>query len=457
MTDTRLASAERGEAETRDLEHLWHPYTATDVYAANQIVVVAAEGAHVVDIHGRRYVDAIAGLWNVQVGHGRREIVDVVTEQLEQLAYSPLNGRSHLKAVELAARLAELAPGDLTRVFFATGGAEAVETAIKLARQFWRQRGQPDRVKVIGLERGWHGCTLGALSASGIEEERAPFGPLLDGFPKIPPPYCYRCPWRDDPDDCPVENGAALEEAIVREGPETVAAFLGEPVLGLAGMIPPRPRFWEEAQRVCRRYDVLLVVDEVAVGFGRTGSVFASEQFGIEPDLLACAKGITSAYLPLAAVLATERIHAAFLGEERAFMHGYTFGGHPAACAAALANLEIIEREGLCERAVSLGAELLDELRIRLRDCTIVGDVRGIGLALAVELVRDRASREPLRVVPHLCRELARRGILVRPVGDGNVLPLVPPLSIERDVALEVVDRYCGVVRELERGELELE
>jgi len=366
---------------------------------------------------------------------------------MRSLSFYPLNGRSHVPAIQLAARLAALAPGGLEHVFFGTGGAEAVETAVKIARQFWKHQGHPERVKIIGLNRGWHGCTLGALSASGVAEERDPFGPLLGEFPKTQAPYCYRCPHAGDSSQCPVDTGADLEAVIAREGRDTIAAVLAEPIMGLAGMVAPRPAFWDNVQRICRSHDILLIVDEVAVGFGRTGQMFASERYGLEPDLLVCAKGLTSGYLPLSAVLATHRLYEAFLG--RAFVHGYTFGGHPASCAAALANIDIIEREQLCARARAIGEACLEHLRARLDGCAVVGEIRGAGCAVAVELVADRDLRTPLPAAPEACRRLARAGVLVRPVGLDNVLPFIPPLTIPLDVAIGALDAYCDVIHAL--------
>jgi L-2,4-diaminobutyrate transaminase len=249
--------------------------------------------------------------------------------------------------------------------------------------------------------------------------------------------------------DCDIACARILERALTDEGPDTVAAFIAEPVLGLAGMIPPVSEFWRIVQEICRDHGILLIVDEVAMGFGRTGKLFASEHYGIEPDLLACAKGITGGYLPLGAVLATDRVYHAFDGPQGALSHGYTYGGHPAACAAALATLDIIERERLCERAARLGLELLARLEMRLAGCPVVGEVRGLGLALAIELVHPGDGKRPLEVAAETCNRLRARGVLTRPVGWDNVLPVVPPLTIPRREALELVDTYGEVVWEL--------
>lgn len=432
-----------------DLKHLWHPYTEMSSYAHKQLIIASGKGSYVTDITGKQYIDAISGLWNVQVGHNHVDIAHAVEQQMQDLAFYPLNGRSHIPGIQLAAKLAELAPGNLERVFFATGGAEAVETAIKMARQFWRQTGYPQRYKVIGLSRGWHGCTLGALAASGVAEEKEWYEPLAQGFVKIPAPNCYRCTYGQTYPGCHTECGLALEQVILQEGANTVAAILAEPVMGLAGMIPPTQEFWQTVQAIARKYDILLIVDEVAMGFGRTGKLFASDFYDIKPDLLTCAKGITSGHLPLSAVFATDRVYEAFLGPSRSFSHGYTFGGHPVSCAAALANLQIIRDENLCERADQLGSELLQHFQDKLEDCPIVGDIRRIGLALAIELVVDRQSREPLTKASELCDRLAQTGVLTRPVGWNNVLPLLPPLNIPREVALEAAEHYCNAIWQL--------
>jgi adenosylmethionine-8-amino-7-oxononanoate aminotransferase len=430
-----------------DAAHLWHPYTDMSAYADRPLVLVRGDGCYVEDDAGNRYVDAIAGLWNVQVGHGRREIVAAAAAQLETLPFTPLNGRGHEPGIRLAEKLVALAPGALRHVFYTTSGAESVEVAIKVARQYWRNRGRAGRYKIVDIERAFHGCTLGALSAGGLFEDKQSFEPLAEGFLRIPLPHSLRCPHGQTHSDCATQCAEALDRLIVQEGSETIAAFLGEPVLGAAGMVVPAPEFWTRIQEICRRHDILLMVDEVAMGFGRTGRMFASEHYGLEPDVLATAKGITSGYVPLGAVLATDAVFDEFLGTGREFGHGSTFAGHPVACAAAVANLELIVNERLCERAAELGVELLERLRVRLDGCPVVGEVRGLGLAIGIDLVNS--SGAPLSRAGELCDRLRERGILVRPVGWSSVLPMMPPLMIPRATAFAVADAYAEAVWEL--------
>ena len=434
-----------------DLEHCWHQYTEMSGYRHNQLVIVRGEGSYVYDIDGRRYIDAVSGLWNIQIGHGQPEVIEAIHAQAQQLAFYPLNGRTHIPSVVLSKMLVDLAPGALNKVFLSTGGAEANETAIKMSRQFWRNQGQPGKYKVVGLSRGWHGCTLGALAASGVSEEKTPFEPLAEGFVKIPAPYHYRSERALSAEEYGLECARNLLQVIEQEGAESIAAFIAEPVMGLAGMVPPPHSFWQEIQQICKQHDILLIIDEVAMGFGRTGKMFASEHYGIEPDLLTCAKGITSGYLPLSAVLTTDRIYNAFLGQGKSFIHGFTFGGHPVSCAAAIANIQHLVTHQLPERARQIGAEVLQHLQEGLKDCSIVGDIRGLGFAIAIELVEDRDSKKPLQISSQLCNELARQSILVRPLGFNNVLPLIPHLNMPRELIWQLADTYIELLTTLDQ------
>jgi adenosylmethionine-8-amino-7-oxononanoate aminotransferase len=441
------AALEAPSLRELDLAYLWHPYTEMSAYADRQLTLVRGDGCYVEDDAGNRYVDAIAGLWNVQVGHGRMEIVAAAAAQLEALPFTPLNGRGHEPGIRLAEKLVELAPGALRHVFYTTSGTESVEVAIKIARQYWRNRGRASRYKIVDIARAFHGCTLGSLSAGGLFEDKQSFEPMAEGFLRIPLPHTFHCPYGQTQPACAIQCADELDRLIVHEGPETVAAFLAEPVLGGAGMVVPAPEFWTRIQEICRRHDILLLVDEVAMGFGRTGRMFTCEHYGLEPDVLATAKGITSGYVPLGAVLATDAVFDEFLGPGREFGHGSTCAGHPVACAAALANLELIVNEGLCERAADLGAELLERLRVSLDGCPVVGEVRGLGLTIGIDLVD--ASGAPLSRGGELCDRLRARGILARPVGWSSVLPMMPPLMIPRETAFEVADAYADVVWEL--------
>jgi taurine-pyruvate aminotransferase len=430
-----------------DLKHLWHGNTQhRGLEARPPLEIASAEGCYVFDADGRRYLDAMAGLFCVNVGYGRREIVDAVAAQMAQLAYAPLT-QSHGPAAQLAARLAGLLPRGLSRVFFSNSGSEAVETALKLARQCARlMHPGENRYKIIARHRGYHGFTMGALSATGQAARRAPFEPLVPGFLHVPPPDHYRCGFCSSQPACTLACADEVERVIRMEGPETVAAVIAEPVIGGGGIFPAPEGYFERLRATCDRYGVLLIADEVITGFGRTGKLFGFEHSAIQPDILTFAKGLTSAYLPLGATVASERIFETFHGDPKSdtkFTQVSTFGGHPSSCAAGLANLEILTRERLWENSAAVGAYLLEKLRT-IRSPWI-GEIRGRGLLIGIELVTD-ANKTPLpeaRMVP-LLREIREAGVLAARNNDsvpgyGNVLLLSPPLILTREQADEIV------------------
>jgi len=429
-----------------DLKHLWHANLQhRGLESRPPLEVTSAEGCYVFDSEGRRYLDAMAGLFCVNAGYGRQEIVDAVAAQMSQLAYYPLTA-SHGPAAQLAGVLAGLLPPGLERVFFTNSGSEAVETALKMARQCARQMhpGQ-NRYKVVARHRGYHGFTMGALSATGQTARRVAFEPLVPGFLHVPPPDHYRCSFCSAQTACSMACADEIERVIQMEGPETVAAVIAEPVIGGGGVFPAPDGYLERVRAICDRYAVLLILDEVVTGFGRTGKLFGFEHSDIRPDILTFAKGLTSAYLPLGATVASEQVFAAFQGEADSskFVHVSTFGGHPSSCAAALANIEILIRERLWENSATVGAYLLEQLRA-IRSPWI-GEVRGRGLLIGMELVSDR-NKTPLpeaRMV-QLLREFREAGVLIgRNVesapGYCNVLILSPPLTLSREHADTIV------------------
>ncbi|MBO8142790.1 MAG: aminotransferase class III-fold pyridoxal phosphate-dependent enzyme [Firmicutes bacterium] len=434
-----------------DLEHVWHPMLQHKGLERNPpMVVTGARGSTIVDGDGREYLDAMAGLWCVNVGYGRKEIADAVYRQLLELPYYP-----HLQinrpAAELADKLAELTGGRLRHTYFVNSGTEANEAAMKLARQYQRQvrPGEP-RYKFISRYLSYHGTSLATLAAGGVPERKTRFGPYGDGFVHVPPPYPYRCPFGGlEPEASELASARALEHAILAEGPETVAAVIMEPIQSGVGVLVPSPAYWREVQAICRRYGVLLILDEVINGFGRTGRWFAYEHYGLEPDLVSVAKGITSGYQPLGAVLATDAVFEAFLGEpheRREAVQVNTWGGHAAACAAGLETLRIMEEEDLPGAAAQVGAHLLAGLET-LKELPWVGDVRGKGLLAAVELVADKETRQPLdsarvAAVVQGCKE---RGVIVGRSGGigaglGNCITLAPPLVLTIAEADRIVD-----------------
>ena len=382
--------------------HLWMHFTRMGSYATHDVpVMVRGEGPWVWDSRGRRYLDGLSGLFVVQVGHGRRELAEAAAAQAEQLAYFPLWSYAHPSAIELAERLAGLAPGNINRVFFTGAGSEAVESAWKLARQYFRATGQPGRYKVLSRAIAYHGTTMGALSITGLPGIKEPFEPLVPGSVRVANTNFYRAPEHGD-DPVAFGRWAAddIERHIVMEGPDSVAAVFLEPVQNSGGCFPPPPGYFQRVREICDRHGVLLVSDEVICAFGRLGAWFGADRYGYQPDMITCAKGLTSGYSPLGALLVDDRLMEPFLDGTATFAHGFTFGGHPVSAAVALANLDIFEKEdligGVAARSASFRA-VLDGLR----DLPIVGDVRGDGFFYGIELVKEKdvpAELRPRRV-----------------------------------------------------------
>jgi adenosylmethionine-8-amino-7-oxononanoate aminotransferase len=411
-------------------------FTRLSSYESHDVPTIErGEGAYVWDRHGKRYLDGLSGLFTVQVGHGRAELAEAAARQASRLAYFPIWSYAHPTAVELADRLAELAPGDLNRVFFTTGGSEAVESAWKLARQYFRAIGQPQRTKVVSRNIAYHGTSMGALSITGIPDLRTPFEPLVPGAHKAANTNRYRCRFCAAAPACTLGCADDIEDVIVREGPDTVAAVFVEPVQNAGGCFTPGDGYFARLRSICDRYGVLLVSDEVICAFGRLGHMFGAERYGYQPDIITCAKGLTSGYSPLGAMLCSDRLAEPFLAGKASFSHGFTFAGHPVSCAVALANLDVFDQEDLLGRVRRYEPELRGRLE-SLRDLPIVGDVRGAGYFYGIELVRDRETRE--RFSPEESESLLRgflsgrlfdAGLICRADDRGDpVVQLAPPL-----------------------------
>jgi adenosylmethionine-8-amino-7-oxononanoate aminotransferase len=370
-------------------------FTRMSTYADHEVpVIVRGEGPYVWDAHGKRYLEALSGLFVVLVGHGRHELANAASKQASELAYYPLWSYAHAPAIELAERLAGLAPGDINRVFFTTGGSEAVETAWKMARQYFRLIGQPGRYKVLSRDIAYHGTTMGALSITGLAAIKAPFEPLVPGSIRVPNTNFYRAPEHGD-DLTRFGQWAAdeIERAILREGPESVAAVFLEPVQNSGGCFPPPPGYFQRVREICDRHGVLLVSDEVITAFGRLGHWFGADRYGFQPDIITIAKGLTSGYSPIGATLVSDRLVEPFLKGTTSFLHGITFAGHPVSCAVAMANLDIIESEDLLGHVRANEGALRATLE-KLCDLPIVGEVRGDGYFYGIELVKDKDTRE---------------------------------------------------------------
>jgi adenosylmethionine-8-amino-7-oxononanoate aminotransferase len=436
----------RGVVE-RDIAHLLHPqYHQAD--HRNAVIFERGEGATLTDIRGRQYIDGLSSLWNVAVGHGRKELAAAAAEQMSQLAFANgYSGYSNLKAIELAEKVCRLSYPNMDAVFFANSGSEANDLAFKLARFYWYLKGRMEKVKIIARREAYHGGTLAATAATGMPPFWRGFGPLDPTFVRAGTNYCYHCEWGKTYPGCDLDCAAAIEETIIREGADTVAAVIAEPVHGAGGVIPPVPEYFPKLREICDRHEVLLIADEVITGFGRTGRWFALRHWSVQPDILTFAKAITSAYVPLSGAVVSREIHRAMLEAppDQRFMHGYTNSAHPAACAVGLRNLQIIEEEGLVEHAAAMGQRLIDGLNT-LRGADGVGEVRGLGLMAGVEIVDDHEKRRPFNVALNVggrmleaCKE---RGLISRARLDSYLL--APPLV----VSPEQVDRIVEIVRE---------
>jgi adenosylmethionine-8-amino-7-oxononanoate aminotransferase len=424
-------------------------------YANQDIpIIVRGDGCYVYDDHGNRYLDGLSTLFCVNIGHGRADIAQAGADQARELGFFMSWSYAHPRAIELAARIAELAPGDLNRVFFTSGGSEAVDSSIKLARQYHKLRGKPNKTKLIAREVAYHGTTLGALAATGITELRAPFEPFTPGGCHVPNTNQYRLP--------PGYGAENLAEAVAKriefEGPDTVAAVIMEPVQNAGGCFTPPEGYFQRVREICDQYDVLLISDEVICSWGRLGEWFGAQRYGFQPDLITTAKGLTSAYAPMGAVIASDRVMEPFLEDGNMFLHGFTFAGHPIAAAVALANIAAMEEEGVLENVREHEDEFAATLD-SLRDIPIVGDVRGAGYFRAIELVKDRATKTTFDEAEcdwllrdFLSSELFKRGLLCRADDRGDpVIQLSPPLIAGPEQFAEIEAVLRPVLEEASR------
>lgn len=441
---------QRGNANmmARDNRHLIHPLHSAKGHLAGN-AWVKGEGSWLTDADGRRYLDGMSGLWNVTLGHGRPELVEAAHRQMSELAYcSGYSGNANLPATQLAERLAAIAYPSINRFFLTSGGGESTDTTIKFARAYWKAKGRPDKIKIISLTGGYHGTTLAAMCATGMPAYWPAFEPRMPGFVHIRLHHSHRAEGRTEEE---VARLAAddLENAIREQGPDTVALFIVEPVLGGGAYVPP-DGYFKRVREICDRYDVLLAADEVITGFGRTGQMFALGRWGVEPDIVQFAKGITSGYFPLGGVGISDAISAVVLdGQDAPWMHCYTYSGHPVGCAVALATIDVLERENLPERAGRLGARLKSRLEAGLGQNAHVGEIRGLGLILAIDLVEDRTTGKCFdpsmgvgAKVQQACRD---RGVITR--GRGDTLYLGPPFTMEEAELDQLADIVIDAAR----------
>jgi adenosylmethionine-8-amino-7-oxononanoate aminotransferase len=457
MTSTPQFVTEPGDDPLADVarRHLWMHFTKHSVYDRGEHVpvIVRGEGPYIWDDQGRRYFDGLSGLFTVMMGHGREELAAAAARQARTLGHFPIWSYATPPAIELAERLSALAPGDLNRVFFTSGGGEAVESAWKLAKQYFRVTGRPEKYKVISRAVAYHGTPQGALSITGIPAAKIPFEPLVPGTHKVPNTNFYRAPIHAD-DEVAFGQWAAeqIAVAIELEGPESVAAVFVEPVQNSGGCFPPPPGYLQRVREICDANDVLLVADETITSFGRIGDYFAMNRFGVTPDIITCAKGMTSGYVPMGAMIVSDRLFEPFAHGENTFLHGYTWGGHPVGAAVALANLDLMAREDIMahvrRREAGFRAVLED-----LRDLPIVGDVRGAGFFYGIEMVKDKVTKETFTAAEcdrllrgFLSKELFDAGLYCRADDRGDpVIQLAPPLICDQDH----FDEVAGILRDV--------
>ena len=451
-------TSDPGELAAMAREHLWMHFTRHSTYekGGDVPIIVKGDGAYVFDVHGKRYLDGLAGLFTVQAGHGRAELAQAAFDQANELAFFPLWSYAHPMAIQLAERLTHYTPGDLNRVFFTTGGGEAVETAWKLAKQYYKLTGKPMKHKVISRAVAYHGTPQGALSITGIPDAKKYFEPLVPGTFRVPNTNFYRAPEHGDDLEAFGRWAAdQIDQAIEFEGPDTVAAVFLEPVQNSGGCFPPPPGYFQRVREICDKHDVLLVSDETICAFGRVGAMFASERYDYVPDIITCAKGMTSAYAPIGAMIASDRLFEPFRHGDNYFAHGYTFGGHPVSAAVALANLDIFEREGLNQHVLSHQDAFRATLE-KLTDLPIVGDVRGDGFFYGIELVKDKATKETFNddeaerlLRGFLSKALFDAGLYCRADDRGDpVVQLAPPLIVGQSEFDEIEQMLRGVLTE---------
>jgi adenosylmethionine-8-amino-7-oxononanoate aminotransferase len=435
--------------------HLWMHFTRLGAYdEADVPIIVRGEGCYVWDEKGNRYFDGLSALFCVNIGHGRVEVAQAGADQARELDFFTTWSYAHPRAIELSARIASLAPGDLNRVFFTSGGGEAVETALKLARQYHKLNGKPNKHKVIAREIAYHGTTMGALAATGIPGLRQPFEPFMPGGVHVPNTNLYRLP----PGMQPSDLAETVAKAIEFQGPDTVAAVIMEPVQNAGGCFVPPDGYFQRIREICDEYDVIFISDEVICAWGRLGEWFGCERYDYQPDIITTAKGITSAYAPMGAAIVSDRIAEPFLSGTSSFLHGFTFGGHPISAAVAMANIDVFEQDGILEHVRTHEGAFGDMLR-SLADIPIVGDVRGAGYFAGIELVKDRETKESFSseesetlLRGYLSGELFRRGLICRADDRGDpVIQLSPPLIANEEHFAEIEGVLRPVLEEASR------
>lgn len=439
-----------------DKKYVWHPFTQMQEYReAEPLIIEEADGSYLIDVEGNRYIDGVSSLWVLVHGHGKRELIDAIVKQSDLICHSTLLGLANTPSIVLARMLIDIVPKNLTKVFYSDNGSTSVEIALKMAYQYWQQKGEKKRKKFISFQNGYHGDTIGSVSVGGINLFHKVYGPLLFKTFKSPSPYCYRCPLKLDKKNCGMACVEAFEKIVNLHRDEVCAVVMEPLVQGAAGMITQPEGFLKAVWTITKKAGLLFIVDEVATGFGRTGALFASEKAGVNPDFLCLAKGITGGYLPLAATITTDEIFSGFLGkteDARTFFHGHTYTGNPVACAVAIENLKLFEKEQTLKKMENKMVVLENELK-RFIDLPHVGEVRREGFMVGIELVKNRRTKKPYaikeKVGQKVIAEARRRGVVIRPLGD--VIVLMPPLSIEEGTLRKLLDTTYESIKKATR------
>jgi adenosylmethionine-8-amino-7-oxononanoate aminotransferase len=428
-----------------DKKYIWHPFTQMEEYAdTTPLIIEEGDGSYLIDVEGNRYIDGVSSLWVLVHGHGKRELIDAIEKQSNMLCHSTLLGLANTPSIILARMLVDIAPRGLSKVFYSDNGSTSVEIALKMAYQYWQQKGEKKRKKFISFANGYHGDTIGAVSVGGVDLFHKVYGPLLFKTFKTPSPYCYRCPLKLKRQSCGMACIVEFEKVVMKHKDEVCAVIIEPHVQGAGGMIVQPEGFLSAVRKITRKNRILLIADEVATGFGRTGHMFACNKENVEPDFLCVAKGITGGYLPLAATLTTDEVFSAFLGPFDAFktfFHGHTYTGNPLACSVAIENINLFKKEKTLKKMKSKIGLLKKELK-RFSGLPHVGEVRQEGFMVGIELVKSKKTKKTYapkdKIGQMVTREARRRGVIIRPLGD--VIVLMPPLSIEEPTLKRLID-----------------
>ena len=435
----------------KDQQHMIHPLHHNAGHA-NGKVWVKAEGSHLIDADGNRYIDGLSCLWNVSLGHGREELADAAYKQMREMAFcSSYAGGSNPAAIELADRLADICYPQINNFYFTSGGGEATDSNFKLARFYWKAMGKPEKTKVISRIWGYHGVTFAAMCATGMAPYWASFEPRIPGFSHIPTPDPYHYPMPEDGSSQGIAAANELEKEILKQGADTVAMFIAEPVQGAGGVIVPQDDYFPRIREICDKYDVLFVADEVITGFGRTGKMFALDHWGVQPDLVQFAKSITSGYVPLGGIGMSDKIAEAVRSSDKPWMHAYTYSGHPTTCAVGLATLDVIEKEDIVGQAASKGDYFIAQLENELQNHPHVGNIRGKGMMCGIELVEDKASKAwyapEWGVGPKMTKAMMNHGVFTRMRNE--VICLAPPITTDEATLDELVKGVSNAVADV--------